>query len=773
MNPGLHPRMVPARRRDAHPDVDRELRQLIAQFMALAAAGDCAAAGDILARLFAFRGRFHSLPSLRAIADGKRKIERKGPLYTFAGSHLPPAALRDFADAIAACADFLALPAPTILLEYKPEREGLHLTIDNFPGFAVIQLSGGQYGEHLRAEIFHETGHAFLTCGVRLLDEGLACLIAEQFSGVALEADGAPPSFSLRTLLSPAANDGLFFEGVGASFEQADGLRRIGARIIARLHQRHGGAGVAELFHALAQAGNDGEIAAMLEQRLGQRLEDFHCVAPQPQADHDFLHAAGVAILRACHRQAPEQLDATIAALEARAQSPAALDLLIGARLHRAALQLNTGQDVGDADLARIDILMVEGALLPEARRWTLRGHRAVLALRLAGNNIAKLAIYGEKAATAYERALRLTPDDPDLRIGRAQLYINTPMQYGGDRARGLGMLRDLIHDTLYGQRAIDLLRYLGQAVASDDAPLPARKARVIGAEAAITVNGLRLAVSDQFTLCVDNLMVHRNERVALVGRNGSGKTVLLETLMGLRQPHAGSMQLRFGGAGQAGAMERKRRMGGLLQDVGLFGAMYVRELVRMHRVVYGCGDEQLTGALGIDELLAAQYRTLSRGQMQRVHLFLALAHHPDIVLLDEPSLGLDEWFAQALRKLWDQREMSLVVISHLAADIERMDRVICLDGGRIVDQGKLADLVKKYVGENKVRIFEPLSAPALAQLRQLPGIVSGPQDQQCLTYGSQQFAAQFKSFAQRQGLNAFSIEHTGTEDFLAKLTGA
>src|SRR5207344_1452429 len=142
---------------------------------------------------------------------------------------------------------------------------------------------------------------------------------------------------------------------------------------------------------------------------------------------------------------------------------------------------------------------------------------------------------------------------------------------------------------------------------------------------------------------------IHRGETVALLGPNGAGKSTAIDTMLGLRTQSSGEVRVL---GGRPAAAVAAGKIGGMLQTSGLPEAAKVGELVALFRQLYGGTHSQpeLLALAGLTDLAGRKVDKLSGGQMQRVRFALALAGHPDLLFLDEPTVGLD---VEARRHFW------------------------------------------------------------------------------------------------------------------------
>lgn len=216
-------------------------------------------------------------------------------------------------------------------------------------------------------------------------------------------------------------------------------------------------------------------------------------------------------------------------------------------------------------------------------------------------------------------------------------------------------------------------------------------------------------------------LDIHPGAIVGLLGPNGAGKSTLLSLLQGLRRPTSGTVTL-FGGDPRD--PQRRSLLGSTPQETALPSTLRVGEVVDFvgrhfaERVPVG----ELAAEFGFEDLLRRQTGALSGGQRRRVSVALAFAGRPRLVLLDEPTTGLD---VDARHALWAalrrQRDagVTVVVTSHYLEEIEALaERVVVVGEGRVLADDRL-DAVLGRVGTRVVR----LATDVPDRVASLPGI--------------------------------------------------
>jgi ABC-2 type transport system ATP-binding protein len=203
------------------------------------------------------------------------------------------------------------------------------------------------------------------------------------------------------------------------------------------------------------------------------------------------------------------------------------------------------------------------------------------------------------------------------------------------------------------------------------------------------------------------SLAVERGKTFAFLGRNGAGKTTTIRMLLGLLQRDGGEVRV-LGLDPAAEPIKVRARVGYLAENQQMYGWMRVEEIVRFVAPFYPTWDHDLAlKYLREFELpLATKIKHLSKGQTVRLGLVLALAHRPELVILDDPSLGLDpvmrkQFNRDVIDHLQDEGR-TVFYSSHLLYEVEPVaDEVAILDGGRLVrsaDPETLRRDVKQFV---------------------------------------------------------------------------
>src|SRR5213078_1202635 len=217
--------------------------------------------------------------------------------------------------------------------------------------------------------------------------------------------------------------------------------------------------------------------------------------------------------------------------------------------------------------------------------------------------------------------------------------------------------------------------------------------------ESMITISALTRHFGGKTALASVSLSVARGAVYGLVGENGAGKTTLIKHILGLLRAESGSVRV-FGLDPVADPVGVLSRIGYLSEENDLPGWMRVEELIRYQRAFYPRWDdayaEELRQAFALDP--TAKIKTLSKGQKARAGLLIALAYRPELLVLDEPSSGLDpivrrDILGAVMRTIADEGR-TVLFSSHLLEEVEEVaDHVTMISEGKIVLSAPLADV--------------------------------------------------------------------------------
>ncbi|HKN01548.1 MAG TPA: ATP-binding cassette domain-containing protein [Candidatus Binataceae bacterium] len=251
--------------------------------------------------------------------------------------------------------------------------------------------------------------------------------------------------------------------------------------------------------------------------------------------------------------------------------------------------------------------------------------------------------------------------------------------------------------------------------------------ARISEREVAIEARALGFRYGDRAALDDVSFAISRGEIFGFLGPNGGGKTTLfklLSTLVPIQSGHAAMLGYDLA----ADTMAVRRKLGVVFQHPSLDGKLTVAENLAHHGHLYGIYGRELRASsaqalerLGLSTRADDLVETLSGGLQRRVELAKALLHKPELLLLDEPSTGLDpaarREFSNYLAHLREHEGVTVVLTTHYLEEAERCDRIAILDTGRIVAMAPPGEL-KASVGGDVVVIHS--AAPELLQRKML-----------------------------------------------------
>lgn len=218
---------------------------------------------------------------------------------------------------------------------------------------------------------------------------------------------------------------------------------------------------------------------------------------------------------------------------------------------------------------------------------------------------------------------------------------------------------------------------------------------------------------------------VAAGETFGLLGPNGAGKTTTVEMIEGYRRPDAGQISVLGEDPATAGR-DHRARVGLMLQGGGgVDPRMTAREVLRLHGRFHVAprNADELLELVGLTTAARTRYRRLSGGEKQRLGLALALVGRPSLVVLDEPTAGMDVEGRTATRALLGQLRnegVTILLTSHDLTDVERVaDRIAIIDRGRVVALGAPLELSQAAFPVLRFRLDAPLSQPDVRALEE------------------------------------------------------
>ena len=228
------------------------------------------------------------------------------------------------------------------------------------------------------------------------------------------------------------------------------------------------------------------------------------------------------------------------------------------------------------------------------------------------------------------------------------------------------------------------------------------------------------------------SLEIERGEVVGLLGHNGAGKTTVMKVLTGFLEPTAGEVRVGDTDVGDDRAAVQ-RQIGYLPENAPLYPELGVQQYLQMMAALRGVPAQEVDAAVlraardtALDDRLSAPIHTLSKGYRQRVGLAQAIVHSPDVLVLDEPTNGLDPAQIQAIRELIRRlaERTTIILSTHILQEIEAVcDRVVVMIQGSVAADGPLDALLSSHSVE--VSLDAPDAAAVIERLSAIDGIES------------------------------------------------
>ena len=263
--------------------------------------------------------------------------------------------------------------------------------------------------------------------------------------------------------------------------------------------------------------------------------------------------------------------------------------------------------------------------------------------------------------------------------------------------------------------------------------------ARGRGTVPALRVEGLTKRFRDTVAVDAVDLEVAQGELVSLLGPNGAGKSTLMDMIAGVVRPDGGDAWVR-GHSLLRAPMAARRALGVVPQDIALYPDLSARENLQFWGRMYGLTGsrlEQRTATLldvvGLAERQRDRVETFSGGMKRRLNIAAALLHEPPVIMLDEPTVGIDPQSRRAIldyvQRLNDEGAAVLYTTHYMEEAAELSDRIAILDRGRVIAQGT-HEALTRIVGEHdRIELeltdagTQEMGADGEAAFAELPGV--------------------------------------------------
>ncbi len=233
-----------------------------------------------------------------------------------------------------------------------------------------------------------------------------------------------------------------------------------------------------------------------------------------------------------------------------------------------------------------------------------------------------------------------------------------------------------------------------------------------------LTLAGITIRFGGHVALNNVHLAVESNSITGLIGPNGAGKTTLLRLLSGVYRPTGGEVQLADGTQVEHG----RHQLGVVPENTGLYARLTAWENIRYHARIHGISDDEawkrtmyFAQYLDMADVLGRHTKGFSRGMRQKTALLRALVHAPSVLLLDEPTAGLDVTSARTVRELvrqLGQQGGTVIYSTHQLAEAQRVcNRIVIIHNGQVRADGTPQELLDQTQTEHLEEAYVALTA--------------------------------------------------------------
>lgn len=269
---------------------------------------------------------------------------------------------------------------------------------------------------------------------------------------------------------------------------------------------------------------------------------------------------------------------------------------------------------------------------------------------------------------------------------------------------------------------------------------------------------------SGEKTLNDVNLEVPKGSVYGFLGPNGAGKTTTLRLLLGLLKNQQGTLEL-FGKESSAHRMEILRRLGSLIEQPSLYLHLTARENLDIYRLIYKVNKNRVGEVLkvvGLDQTGSKKAKQFSLGMKQRLSIAIALLHQPELLILDEPTNGLDPngiiETRELIKTLNKEHNTTVLVSSHILNEIERMaTHVGIIHKGSMLFQGTLHDLQQMKTRPTTLEIYTNDNSRAIELLPPMEGM-QREGEKILLPFQSKEDTAAINKLLVQNGLEVYAL---------------
>ncbi len=249
-----------------------------------------------------------------------------------------------------------------------------------------------------------------------------------------------------------------------------------------------------------------------------------------------------------------------------------------------------------------------------------------------------------------------------------------------------------------------------------------------------IQTTGLHFSFSSGVKTLQDvNLLVPRGSIYGFLGPNGAGKTTTLRLLLGLLRNQQGKLEI-FGKEFSSDRIEILKKLGSLIEQPSLYLHLSASENLEIYRLIYKVPKSRIGEVLkivGLDQTGKKKARQFSLGMKQRLSIAIALLHQPELLILDEPTNGLDPngiiETRELIKQLNKEHGTTILVSSHILNEMERMATHIgIINKGKILFQGQLSELQQMKTRQTALEIETSDNEKAIALLQQYTVTIKG-----------------------------------------------